>query len=141
MSKDAKTRHQLQSKEHQAVGKIKKLTDLRQKYFNEGFTATKARQRYLALKINEIEQEIRNTARNLMTITIQQEGLDIMDILEGRKKLATSTARSGTSEPVTRQDMDRLYREWEQGKTRRHAPKKQPFRKTSAPSKKAAYTF
>jgi hypothetical protein len=141
MSKDAKTRHQLQSKEHQTIGKIKKLTDLRQKYFNEGFTATKERQRYLALKINEIEQEIRNTARNLKTITIRQAGLDIMDILEGRKKHTPATVRPGTSEPVSRQDMDRLYREWEQGKTRRPAPKKQHTRKSTAPGKNPAYTF
>ena len=131
----------LQSKERQAIIKIKNLAHLKQKYFTEGFTATKERQRYLALKINEIEHEIRNAARNLKTITIQQEGLDIMDILEGKKKPATTTTNSGISEPVTKQDIDRLYREWEQGKTRRPAPKKQPALKTATSDKKSAYTF
>jgi len=118
MPNSSKTRLELESKERQTSEKIETLTDLKQKYFNEGFTAAKERQRYLALKIIEIEQELRGLANNLKTISTKQAGLDALDTVGGRKGTTSSKPVRQGPGPVSKGDMDRLYKEWEEGKTK-----------------------
>lgn len=140
MPDNTKPRLELNSKERQSIEKIKKLTQLKKDYFNQGFKATKERQRYLALKIKEIENEIRNAVSRLNAITIQQAGIDTLLILEGLKKPIPNTG-SRSSEPVTKQDIEKLYRLWDAGKTSKPVTKKQPAKKNPAPDKKPSYTF
>ena len=133
MPNPSKTRLELESKERQTSEKIKTLTDLKQKYFNEGFTATKERQRYLALKIIEIKQEIKGLARNLKTISTQQAKLNTLDTVGGRKKTTSSKHKGPGS--LSKGEMERLYKEWEEGKTktRKSVPVKKVTTKAAVP--------
>ena len=143
MPDSVKTKKKLRSKDQETSEKIQTLDKLKQQYFNEGFTASKQRQRYLALKIIEIEHEIKNLIRIKNTIEAQLGGLDTLDMIEGKKGHGPQKTIPQGPEHVSKSDLESLYRKWEQGKKKpdTSTQRKEPLKRSKIKHKKIAYTI